>query len=74
MNSLISNSQSAFIKKRSIHDNFMYVRNLAHKFHQTNTTTLLLKLNIAKAFDLVRWDYLLDLCRGNDSLPDGRTG
>lgn len=24
-----------FIKKRSIHDNFMYVRNLARKFHQT---------------------------------------
>lgn len=29
MHSLISNAQSAFIKRRSIHDNFMYVRGLA---------------------------------------------
>lgn len=29
MAALISPAQSAFIKKRSIHDNFMYVRNLA---------------------------------------------
>lgn len=25
MNNLVSNAQSAFIKKRSIHDNFMYI-------------------------------------------------
>lgn len=29
MNNLVSNAQSAFIKKRSIHDNFMYVKNFA---------------------------------------------
>lgn len=61
MGSLISQAQSAFIKKRSIHDNFMYVRNLARKFHQTRTPALLLKLDISKAFDSVRWDYLIDL-------------
>jgi hypothetical protein len=32
MNELVSNAQSAFIKKRSIHDNFLYVKNLATKF------------------------------------------
>lgn len=41
----------------------MYIHNLARLFHQTNTPTLLLKLDIAKAFDTVRWDYLLDLLR-----------
>ena len=61
MGTLISHAQSAFIKKRCIHDNFMYVRNLTRKFHQTRTPTLLLKLDITKAFDLVRWDYLIDL-------------
>lgn len=61
MNSVVSHAQSAFIKKRSIHDNFMYVRNLARKFHQTRKPSLLLKLDITKAFDTVRWDYLLDL-------------
>jgi mannosylglycoprotein endo-beta-mannosidase len=56
---LISACQSAFIKKRSIHDNYLYVCNLTRRFHHTKTATLLLKLDISKAFDLVRWDYLI---------------
>jgi hypothetical protein len=63
MNDLVSNSQSAFIKSRAIHENFMYVRNLARRFHTSRTSSLLLKLDISKAFDSVRWDYLLDLLR-----------
>ena len=51
MNNLVSPAQSAFIKKRSIHDNFMYVRNLARKLHRNRTPTLLFKLDIKKAFD-----------------------
>jgi mannosylglycoprotein endo-beta-mannosidase len=61
MNKLVSNAQSAFIKKRSIHDNFLYVRNLARKLHKSKTPTLLFKLDIKKAFDSVRWDYLMDM-------------
>lgn len=61
LNQLISPCQSAFIKGRSIHDNFMYVRNLARRLHRNKTPTLFLKLDISKAFDSVRWDYLLTL-------------
>jgi mannosylglycoprotein endo-beta-mannosidase len=61
MGQLISTSQSAFIKKRNIHDNFLYVRNLTRRFHRTKTSALLLKLDISKAFDSVRWDYLLSV-------------
>jgi len=39
----------------------MYVRNIAHRFHRNRTQALLLKLDISKAFDTVRWDYLLSL-------------
>jgi hypothetical protein len=53
MNKLVSNVQSAFIKKRSIHDNFLYVRNLERRFHKSKTHTLLFKLGIKKAFDSV---------------------
>jgi hypothetical protein len=58
---LISPCQSAFIKRRSIHDNYLYVRNLTRCFHRTKTPALLLKLDISKAFDSVQWDYLISL-------------
>ena len=61
MNDLVSPAQSAFINKRSIHDNFTYVRNLARRLHSNKTPMLLFKLDIKKAFDSVRWDYLMDL-------------
>ena len=61
MHELISPCQSAFIKGRSIHDNFLYVRNIARRFHRNGTPSLLVKLDISKAFDSVRWDYLLSL-------------
>lgn len=56
MNKLISPCQSAFIRGRSIHENFLYVRNLACHFHRNKTLALLMKLDISKAFDSVRWD------------------
>ena len=61
MNTLISKSQSAFIKTRSIHDNFMCVRNYVRRMHRTNTPTILLKLDIKKAFGSVRWEFFVDL-------------
>jgi hypothetical protein len=61
MNELVSNAQSAFIKKRSIHDNFLYVKNLATKFNKAKIPALLFKLDIRKAFDSISWAYILDL-------------
>ncbi|WVZ95115.1 hypothetical protein U9M48_040917, partial [Paspalum notatum var. saurae] len=61
MRDIISKSQTAFIKGRSIHDNFLFVRNLARRYHRNRTPMLLIKLDISKAFDSVRWDYLLAL-------------
>ena len=61
MNDIVSQAQSAFIKKRSIHDNFMFVRNYARWLHRRKKATLLFKLDIRKAFDHVIWDYILEL-------------
>ncbi|WVZ69638.1 hypothetical protein U9M48_018397 [Paspalum notatum var. saurae] len=58
---LVSASQSAFVKKRCIQDNLLYVRNLARAYHRTRTPALLLKLDISKAFDSVSWEYLFEL-------------
>ena len=56
MKNLVSNAQSAFIKTRSIHDNYLYVRNLARRLHKRKTPSLLCKLDIRKAFDSVKWE------------------
>jgi hypothetical protein len=56
MNGIVSNAQSAFIKKQSILVNFLYVRNLARRLHKSKRTTLIFKLDMKKAFELVRWD------------------
>jgi hypothetical protein len=58
---IVSRSQSAFIRGRSIHDNFQYVQGDVNNYHRTKTPTLLVKLDIAKAFDCVWWEYLLEL-------------
>jgi hypothetical protein len=36
INELISPAQSAFIKRRCIHDNFLFVTNLARAYHRKN--------------------------------------
>jgi hypothetical protein len=53
INKLVSSAQSAFIKKRCIQENFMYVRGLARHYHRTKTPACLIKLDITKAFDSV---------------------
>jgi hypothetical protein len=60
INELVSNAQSDFIKKRSIHDNFLYVKNLATRFNKAKIPTLLFNIDIRKAFDSVSWEYILD--------------
>jgi hypothetical protein len=57
---LISSNQSAFVKRRAIYENFLYIQNLVKRFHRTKKPTLMLKLDITKAFDSVNWQYLLE--------------
>lgn len=61
MDGLVSNAQSAFIRNKSIQDNFMFVRNYARWLHRQKKPSLLLKLDIKKAFDSMRWDYIFNL-------------
>jgi hypothetical protein len=58
--------QSAFISGRNIQDNFLYVKNVAKHYHKTKTLTLLLKLDIAKAFDTISWTYIIDIMEARD--------
>jgi hypothetical protein len=58
---LVSRAQSTFIEQRSIQDNFLYTQNLVRALHHTKEPGLFLKLDIAKAFDSVRWDFLTEV-------------
>jgi len=58
---IVSPNQSAFIKGRFIHDNFMLVQQTARFLHQQKQPRILLKLDISKAFDSVSWPFLLEI-------------
>lgn len=58
---MISINQNAFMKKRCIHDNFMFVQQVIKDLHKKKVPALFIKLDISKAFDSVSWSYLLDI-------------
>jgi retron-type reverse transcriptase len=61
MESLISANQTTFIKRRTIHDNFMYVQEVIKDLHKKKIPALFIKLDISKVFDSVNWPYLLHI-------------
>ncbi len=61
MESLINPFQAAFIKGRSILDNFYSTHILTHHLHSTNHQAALLKIDFERAFDYVNWQFLLEL-------------
>jgi hypothetical protein len=58
---IISVNQSAFIQKRCIHDNFLYVQEVIKDLYKRKILALFIKLDIAKAFDTLNWTYLLSI-------------
>ena len=61
MPDLVGAHQSAFIKGRWLHDNYMMVQGLARKLHATKKDAVMLKLDITKAFDTVNGAFLMDV-------------
>jgi hypothetical protein len=58
---LIYNNQTAFIKKRCIHDSFVHVQEMIRELHTKKIPAIFIKLDISKAFDTVNWPYLLGI-------------
>jgi hypothetical protein len=61
LHELVAANQSAFVRGRSIHDNFMLVQQSIKSLHKKKVASLFLKLDIFKAFDSVSWAFLLDV-------------
>jgi hypothetical protein len=57
----VAPNQSAFIKERSIHDNFMAVQLACRWLYSKNFPSVLLKVDIAKAFDSVAWPFFIQV-------------
>jgi hypothetical protein len=55
---MISINQTAFIRKRCIKYNFMYVHQVIKDLYRRKIPALFMKLDISKAFDIVTWPYL----------------
>jgi hypothetical protein len=61
LDSLVMHNQSMFIKGRRIHDNFRHVQLACKAIHASRSPVILLKIDIAKAFDIVSWTFLLEV-------------
>lgn len=63
--SLVGPEQSAFIQHRSTSDNIFLIQEEAHSMSSCKRTksTILLKLDLAKAFDNVSWTCILNTLR-----------
>nr|GEV48263.1 RNA-directed DNA polymerase, eukaryota [Tanacetum cinerariifolium] len=58
---LISDTQSTFVAKRQILDGPFILNELLNWCKKTKKQTMFFKVDFAKAYDSVRWDYLLDV-------------
>lgn len=58
---IIGDNQGALLKGRSLHHNFRMVRDSAKLLKEKKCSSVLLKFNIAKAFDFVAWQFLLEV-------------
>ncbi|KAG9446646.1 hypothetical protein H6P81_012774 [Aristolochia fimbriata] len=61
--SVISLQQNAFVQNRQLMDSAMFIHEVVHWFKQKAKPTLILKIDLEKAFNRVNWRYL-DCSRG----------
>jgi hypothetical protein len=58
---MVEANQSAFVRGRPIHDNYMLVQHSSKSLHRKKVASLFLKLDLTKAFDSVSWAFLLEV-------------
>jgi hypothetical protein len=63
LSELVHSSQNAFIKHRFIQDKFKYVQLAAKILHVRKRPSLLLKVDVARAFDSIAFPFLLDVLK-----------
>ncbi|GKD65384.1 RNA-directed DNA polymerase, eukaryota [Tanacetum coccineum] len=59
--SIVSDTQSAFVAKRQILDGPFILNEVLHWCKRKNKKVMFFKVDFAKAYDSVRWDFLIDV-------------
>uniref|UniRef100_M8CGH6 Protein MON2-like protein n=1 Tax=Aegilops tauschii TaxID=37682 RepID=M8CGH6_AEGTA len=58
---MVSVNRSVFIAGRRIHDNLLLVQQTVRLIHNLKVPRMMLKLDVARAFDSVSWPFLLQI-------------
>jgi hypothetical protein len=57
LDNMVSKNQTAYVKERFIHDNFMLVQQTTRFLHSQKQPRIILKLDISKAIDSMSWAF-----------------
>lgn len=60
---LVSRNQNAFISRRSLHDNYILVKQSLKLLHQLGAPRVMLKLDLTRALDSLSWPFLFEVLR-----------
>lgn len=60
MPNIISQNYDVFLQGRQIYDGIIVVHKIIHSAKERKEPTILIKIDLMKAFDRVSWDSLLD--------------
>ncbi|GJY78973.1 RNA-directed DNA polymerase, eukaryota [Tanacetum coccineum] len=61
ISNIVSNTQSAFVSERQILDGPFIINEVLHWCKRKNKKAMFFKVDFVKAYDSVRWDYLIDV-------------
>lgn len=68
--SIVDKAQSTFVRGRNISDNILLTQELFKGYHRSfGPSRCALKIDLKKAFDTVRWDFLFDTLLAFDFPP-----
>lgn len=59
--SIISNSQAAFVKRRSLVHNILICHDLIRHYRRKTSPRCLMKIDLRKAYNIVRWEFIAEM-------------
>jgi hypothetical protein len=71
LSELVHHSLSAFIKERHVPDNFKFIQSAAKLLHARRKPSMLIKIDIARAFNSVAWQFLFEILQQLGSVVCG---